>query len=100
MAHHGPHFGGTVPVKSSRTCIVYDGETGRVHHIHEVVTLEGGREPGEAQIEADAMEIVNRKGKNVAKLRTLHLPTEKVPEGGLLTVDLKTKTLQSRALAR
>ncbi len=96
MVQHPASSGGTVPVKSSRTCIVYDAESGRVHHVHQVVTLEGGQEPTEAQIEAHAMEIVRRKGKPTQKLKMLHLPSEKIPMHQLLAVDPKTKTLVSR----
>lgn len=91
----GELSGGTAAVKSSRTCIVYD-ESGRVHHVHRVVTLEGGREPSEAQIEADALNILKRHGKPVEKMKMLHLPSDKVPMHELLAVDPGTKRLNSQ----
>lgn len=85
--------GGTVPVQSSRVCVVYDSENGKVHHIHEVITLRGGREPTEAQIEAHAMAIVKRKGHRAERLSVLHLPSEKVPRHRACIVHPKTKAL-------
>jgi len=96
MAKHGQESGGTVPVKSSRTCVVYDPDSGRVHHVHRVVTLEDGQEPSERQIEAHAMEILKRKGRSTEKLKALHLPSDKVEMQQLMSVDPKTGSLISK----
>jgi hypothetical protein len=85
--------GGTVPVKSSRACVVYDADTGHVHHIHQVVTLEGGREPNESEIEAHAMALARRKERRAGRFKALHLAADAVRPHQLYTVDLKTRAL-------
>jgi hypothetical protein len=86
-------FGGNLPVHSARICVVYDSHTGGIRHIHEVITLKGGRELSEAEIEAQAVEIVKRKGHHSDKLGVLHMPSEKVDRRQVYVVDLKAKTL-------
>lgn len=85
--------GGTIPIQSSRACIVYDAQSGKIYHVHEVITLQGGREPTEAQIEAHAMAIVKRKGYPEERLSILHMPLEELPRRRAYIVDLKTKAL-------
>lgn len=84
---------GTVPVESSRACVVYDADTGHVHHIHQVVTFDGGREPNEAEIEAHALELARRKERRAGRFKALHLPSESVRPHQLYAVDLKTRAL-------
>ena len=96
MSQNPKASGGTVPVKSSRACVVYEPDSGRISHIHEVVTLEGGEEPTEAQIEAFVMEMLKRMGKPTEKLNILHVPSESVQTHALLSVDPRTKSLISR----
>ena len=93
MSRHAKAFGGTIPVKSSRACVVYEADSGEISHIHEVVTLEGGQEPTEAQIEADVTEMLKRIGKPTEKLSMLHVPSESVQTHPLLSVDPRTKSL-------
>lgn len=88
--------GGTVSVQSSRACIVYDSDSGRIHHVHEVITFKGGREPTEDEIGADAMNIVRRKGHPTEKLGVLHLPSDKVPRKQAYAVDLRTMELVAK----
>ena len=88
--------GGTVPVKSSRACVVYDTHTGHVQHIHQVVTFEGGREPTEAEIEAHAISIAQREERHKGTLKVLHVATEAIQPGHLYAVDLKSNTLVAK----
>jgi hypothetical protein len=85
--------GGTVPVQSSRVCVIYDSDSGRIHHVHEVITLKGGREPTEAEIGADAMNIARRRGQPPEKLGALHLPSDKLLRNEACSVDLRTMAL-------
>lgn len=91
-----PQSGGTIPVKSSRACVVYDADTGHVRHIHQVVTLEGGREPTEPEIEAHAMQLAQRKEGRAGKFKALHVPSESVQPHQLYAVDLKTRALVAK----
>jgi hypothetical protein len=84
---------GILPVKSSRACVVYDADTGHVHHIHQVVTFEGGREPTESEIEAHAMTVARRKERRAGRFKALHMAAEAVRPHQLYTVDLQTRAL-------
>jgi hypothetical protein len=87
------HFGGTTNVLSSRACVVYNHTTGRIHHIRNVITLEGGREPPEAEIEKDAVDAAERHGADKSQVRTMHLGAEAIKPRTRYTVDLKEKRL-------
>jgi hypothetical protein len=86
-------FGGNVPVHSARVCVIYDREGGHIRHIHEVITLEGGREPSEREIEAHAMEMVKRKGDDPHGLGVLHVSSDRLDRRQAYRVDPSTRTL-------
>lgn len=88
--------GGTLPVKSSRTCVVYDSESGHVHHIHQVVTIEGSHEPSESQIEAHAISLAQRKWRHAARFKAMHVPPDSVQPHQLYAVDVKTHKLVAK----
>ena len=88
--------GGTIPVKSSRACVVYDARNGHVHHIHQVVTFEGGHEPNESLIEAHAIELAERRMPRAAKLKALHVASDKVHPHQFYAVNLKTHSLVTK----
>jgi hypothetical protein len=48
-------IGSNTPIYSKKACVVYDARTGRLHHVHRVVTFVGGREPSEEQMTRDAL---------------------------------------------
>ena len=87
------HSGGTVPVKSSTACVVYDTDTGQVHHIRRVVTLKGGREPTEQENEARVMALLAAKGWKTSKLQALHLAGDAIEEHRRYAVEPKTQQL-------
>lgn len=83
-------------VESDRICAVYDAKTGRIHHLHRVITLKGGPSPSPAEIEARAIELAMEKGKSSAKFKTLHLSPEQLHPGARHKVDPKTGSLISK----
>jgi hypothetical protein len=85
--------GGTDRVQSARACAVYDAESGRVHHFHQVITFEGGREPAEHEIEAHALALVRKRGLHSDNLMVLHVPCDAIQPRTLYAVDVKTRSL-------
>ncbi|MCK8495835.1 hypothetical protein M0L20_28475 [Spirosoma sp. RP8] len=57
--------------QQTRTCIVYNGETGEIDHIHTVVTMEGAPVRGQREIEAEAMTLARQQGIKLTKPKTL-----------------------------
>jgi hypothetical protein len=85
--------GGTGRVRSARACVVYDAESGRVHHVHQVVTFEGGREPDEHEVEAHALALVRKRGFHAGNLMVLHVAHDAIQPRTLYAVDVRTRSL-------
>lgn len=88
------HTGSTAPIHSRKACVVYDATSGQIRHRHSVVTFVGGREPSEAQIEADALQalrsVPNPPG---GVLHVLHVPHDAMQPGKRYRVDPHNKQL-------
>lgn len=83
MAHIG-----TVEVEHESMVVLYDPNTGRVVHQHQVVTMKGGRHPDEKTMEKDAMEQLAHIQPGVAaKLSVLHVDPRTLKPGVLHKVD-------------
>ena len=90
--------GGDVAVESEKACVVYEAKTGRVVHLHRVITLRGGKAPSANAIEARALELAGQR--SGAAVKVLHLDPESVQSGSAYKVDLKKlKLVQSPASA-
>jgi hypothetical protein len=86
--------GATVPVKSIKACVVYDAASGRIHHHHSVLTLEGGREPDVQEIAADALGAAGRRrGAPGGSLEVLHIAHDAMDPGKRYRVDVVAKKL-------
>jgi hypothetical protein len=87
--------GATVPVRSIKACVVYDTTSGQIHHQHRVLTLEGGDEPGESDMERDALARVEarKSGHPGGTLAVLHLTHDAMPPGRRYRVDVTKKVL-------
>ncbi len=86
--------GSTLPVQSVKACVVYDSETGEIHHQHKVLTLVGGREPGEGEMAEHAIRALRtRRNPPVGKFDVLHVAPGLLETGKKCRVDVKNKTL-------
>jgi hypothetical protein len=87
------HVGSTLPVHSIKLCVVYDAN-GRIHHQHRVLTLVGGREPGEDEIAKDALRAAaNRHKPPTGSLHVLHVLHDAMEQGKRYRVDVQKKVL-------
>ena len=87
-------FGSGMTVRSKKACVVYDAQSGQVCHVHRVVTFEGGREPNENAIAADALLAFHgaHPGRHGA-FETLHVDDAAVEPGKKYRVDVGKKAL-------
>jgi len=87
--------GATIKVQSIRTCVVYDRETGHIHHCHRVVTLAGGHEPEERKIADDALKALrNRRNPPVnAEFGVLHFADDVMKPDKNYRVDIHKQIL-------
>src|SRR5262249_57937141 len=74
---------GNMEVQSDRACVVYDAKTGRILHVHRVITLRGGQDPTGPQIEARALELMMKSKKRTAKPKTLFVDPESLRAGAV-----------------
>ena len=89
---------GDVELESDQACAVYDANTGRIEHVHRVVTLKGGTNPEPGEIEARAMEFAAQNAKKTSQLKTLLVSPEQLHPGTAHKVDLKTGSIISKPL--
>lgn len=86
--------GSTAPVHSIKACVVYDAASGKIHHSHRVLTLEGGREPPAEEIAADALRAVaGRRSPPGGTLEVLHVDPAVLEDRTRYRVDLEGKRL-------
>jgi hypothetical protein len=80
-------YGGSGSVQSHRTCIVYAPDSGRIVQTHHHIVLEGGRDLSQDEMAAAALDLVRKRGVDVAKLKVLHTAPDKLEAGTVYAVD-------------
>jgi hypothetical protein len=90
----------TPAVKSARSCVLYDPNSGQILHIHQTIVLEGGDTPTEADVERTARAVLGDRDAASAKLVALHLAHADYKPHTAYTVDVATRTLVERAVPR
>jgi hypothetical protein len=84
--------GATVPVQSIKACVVYDSESGEIYHQHKVLTLVGGREPGESEMAEHALHALrNRHNPPVGKFSVLHVAPDSLETRKKCRVDVNNQ---------
>lgn len=86
-------YGGTVPVESCKSCVVYDASSGRIHHTHHAIVLKGGRPLADAEVAATALGLMRNRGVDVSGLRILHTTPEAMEGGTVYAVDVAKRIL-------
>jgi hypothetical protein len=87
---------GNFEVQSDRACVVYDAKTGRILHVHRVITLRGGEDPSGPQIEARALELMRTDKKKTPRVKTLLVDSKNFRSGTVPRVNVKTRSLVSK----
>jgi hypothetical protein len=86
-------YGGTVPVQSCKSCVVYDAQSGRIEHTHHAIVLKGGRDIPDDEIAATALGMLRERGVDAAKLKVLHTSPDALEAGTVYAVDVAKRVL-------
>jgi hypothetical protein len=85
------------PVKTVHIVALYRPDDGRIVHLHQVVTFEGGKSISAEAAQRELHEIARRHGHDVGKLGTLVVSGDTLPQGGRFRVDAASRKLVSEA---
>jgi hypothetical protein len=86
------HSGGTFPVLSTKAYVVHD-PSGRIYHVHQVVTFEGGREPTSEEITEDALAQVRKRMPSAGEMTVLAVEPDAMKLGTRYRVDAASRSL-------
>jgi argonaute-like protein implicated in RNA metabolism and viral defense len=84
---------GNHKIQGERCCIVFESASGKIRHVHRVITMLGGTERGEKEIAERALALAKKHGATGAKLDVIHIDPKTVEARGHYRVDLKNRTL-------
>src|SRR5262245_13815151 len=87
-----------IAIQSDKAWVVYDAQTGRIHHVHRVITLQGGVEPNPREIEDRVMAIADERGMPRAQVRMLAVSPAQLQPGARHRIDPTQGTLVSEPL--
>lgn len=88
--------GGSLPVAHSSLCVVYEGASGRIRHVHHSLTLEGGHQPTRAEVEHEVTEMLEVEHVSMDGMHMLHVPSTSMRPGVAYTVDHASRSLVER----
>ncbi|MFH8660809.1 hypothetical protein [Streptomyces afghaniensis] len=84
---------GDLAIRSFKSCVVFDTSDGRILHIHDVVTIEGGEDTSDEAVARQALQLAAERGVDTRNLDTLHLDPETLESGTAFRVDLQARSL-------
>jgi hypothetical protein len=84
---------GTAKVRSVKCCVLFDGETGAIQHVHRVVTMEGVTETSDAEMEKRALKLAKDHGIKTTKVKIAHVDSQAFAARARYKVDTKTRAL-------
>jgi hypothetical protein len=84
---------GMANVRSVKCCVLFDGKTGSIRHVHRVVTMEGVSETSDAEIERRALKLAGDHGIKTKKIQIAHVDAKAFAGPGRYKVDTKTRAL-------
>lgn len=85
-----------VTVSATRCCVLFDPTDGCIRHMHKVVTMPGGRETSEKEMEQRIVHLAKGMGLETDNLHLLHVDPERLAAGSVYAVDPRTRTLIER----
>jgi hypothetical protein len=80
-------------VRSVQCYVVFDRSDGRIHHIHEVITLEGAESQPDTEVKKRALALVAERGIDTTGLGTIAVDPEAIKPGKRYAVDTATSIL-------
>ena len=79
---------------SNKVCVLYDRKDGRVLHMHHVLTMPGGHDVSEEELETRARDMAKRAGHDITSLSTLRVSGEDHDVSSHYQVDLAKNKLK------
>jgi hypothetical protein len=80
-------------VQSAVCCVAYDKTSGKIHHIHEAVTMEGAEETPRDHIERAALALAGERGHDVGSLAVLFVDSAQFEPRVRYRVDVRSRAL-------
>jgi len=84
---------GNNKIQTEKCCIVFESSSGKIRHIHRVITMMGAEERAEKAIAEQALALAKKHGAADAKLDAIHVDPKAVEVQGHYQVDVKNRTL-------
>ena len=79
---------------SNKFCVLYDPRDGRIVHTHNVITMPGGQDVTDEELEERARDRAQRAGHDISGLSALRVAAEDCDGSSQYRVDLAQKKLQ------
>lgn len=80
-------------IEQSSVVVIYDSENGNIMHIHECVSLRGGKHPDRSVLEREALERAARAGRDTTRASILHVDPDSLRTHAHYKVDAKKHVL-------
>ena len=87
------HTGVSITPESIETYVAYDGETGDIYHVHDVVTFKGGQRLDVADVHARVCAIAERHLESAKTLQVLQVDRGVLRPGTIYAVDVEQRCL-------
>jgi len=88
---------GNVHPSSALCCVLFDPTSGRIFHIHHVVTMPGAKETSKPEMESRIVELAKERGVYTDRLQLLHVDPKEIVRGARYLVNPKTLKLEKHA---
>jgi hypothetical protein len=83
-----------IEIGDGAAVVVYEGRTGAIRHIHEEITLSGGRQPDPEKLKRRALDLAHSlAGSELTDVKTLLTTGEELRVGERLAVDVDEQKL-------
>jgi hypothetical protein len=84
---------GKAQVHSVKCVVVFDRVDGKIRHVHHSVTLEGGRETPERDLQTRALALAVKRGLDPATVDVVQVEPDAIQPGTRYRVDVKKRSL-------
>jgi hypothetical protein len=84
---------GNNKVAAEKCCVVFEPSSGRIRHVHRVITMAGADERSEQAITERALTLAKKYGAANAKLDVIHVDPKVLADRGRFQVDVKNRKL-------
>jgi hypothetical protein len=92
---------GTFEIERESFVVLYEPSTGRIVHMHNAVTVNGGKHPDQNTLEKDAKEQLSQAQPNFKeKIALLHVDPSSLKPRTLYKVDTKNRVLIETEIKR